>query len=393
MLFFWGHHPIAINIINDRFWNFHNCILFFTVELRKGFLRVKDGLCRRFFGFTIFGLFIFLVFTHGLASSAPALTISIAIVLFYGISVVSFPLGLCVEQVVFSSLLPVLFSFNFVLAILFGSSSGNLAPGDVGLAASECRGQPFEKLAKASVVLLDILSEDAFDDFLAVGDSLVGQDLPTLGLSIHLVGRHSFWDLVMFDLSDPLPAKFVGVGQAYSFACGTREEHQTLDDLRVALHAILKQILDHIAPLRGRQELLRNHLQCLVLGLNIEELLIPAVSNGWLGLTFFVDLLELLVEVFGVTSVLLELVVLDLLGDLLGEDNVILSRIFSIRFQCFQSSVSVGSKSHTLLFLPDFDESLNGAQGEDLLLFGKLAVLAHSVQTANILLGFRAERI
>ena len=70
-----------------------------------------------------------------------------------------------------------------------------------------------------------------------------------------------------------------------------------------------------------------------------------------------------------------------------------LTDFFWCLLESFKSSISVLFKGDSLLFLPDFDVSLNCLENESLLLFCQFTVLAHSIQAYNELLFFSAELI
>ena len=139
----------------------------------------------------------------------------------------------------------------------------------------------------------------------------------------------------MLDLSDPLPMKLVGVGQANVFTRGACQKHDTLNDLRVAHDAILQQVVDHLDPLLSVKELARDDLQSLVLCLNFSELVICHNScstfsrSGWLASVFFsFFFFKYLLEVDCIWGVFLELVFINFIGNLLSLDCIRCSGIF-----------------------------------------------------------------
>ena len=260
------------------------------------------------------------------------------------------PLGLRVEQVVLATQLTVFFLFNLGLSILLGSSSGDLAPSDVLLAPLESRGQPLEQAAQAAVVLLHILLEDAIDDLLTVDCGLVGQNLPSFGLTVELVVQHGLWDLVDLDLTNPFPLKRVSVWLADVLTLRACQEHDTLNDLRITHDSILEQVLDSVTPFLRLQELGSSDLQRLVLGLNVFELLVDrGLRHGRLTLAIFVRLNKDLVEVDRVLFVLNKLEVLDLLGDFLCHDGIVLSDGLSIGVHGLKAAITVVFESDSLL--------------------------------------------
>ena len=59
------------------------------------------------------------------------------------------------------------------------------------------------------MVSFNIISMNSFNDSLAVVEGLIGDNVLALSLPVHRVCKHGFRDLVMLDLSDPLPVEFV----------------------------------------------------------------------------------------------------------------------------------------------------------------------------------------
>ena len=218
LLLFWSHGPVIINIVHDFRRNFNNGILFFAIELFEIICLVEDRHCRRWLWFTIIVqlLFIFIARDRRTFFSS-ALSVFPYLVGFDIVGIVSLPFGARVSQELLSPRLAVLLPLNLLLAVFLFLALDNFATSDVQLATCNRCQEPLEELAKSNMVLLDFLGINAFDDSLAVVQSLVGQKLTTLRLPIHLVIHHGLRDLVIFDHSDPFPVQFVGLRQADIF--------------------------------------------------------------------------------------------------------------------------------------------------------------------------------
>lgn len=270
LLLFWTHGPVIIDIVDDLRRNFNNGILFFRIELFEALCLVEDRHCRRWLGFTVFVQFLFFLIARDNSTFIKStLSIHVDLVLFDGVGFISLPFVARVNQVLFPPLFAILLPLNLLLPVFLFLALENLATSDVQLATCNRCQEPLEELAKSNMVLLDIFGIDALDDSLAVVQRLVGQNLSTLRLPVQLVIHHGLRELVMFDHSDPLPMQFVGLWQTDIFTEGAGQEHQTLNDLRVALDAILEHILDHFDPLLIFQEFGGHHLESLVLVLNL----------------------------------------------------------------------------------------------------------------------------
>ena len=270
LLLFWTHGPVIINIVHDFRRNFNNGILFFRIELFEAFCLVEDRHCRRWLGFTVVVQLLFILIARDNSTFfSSTRSVHVDLVLFDGVGFISLPFAARVNQVLLPPRLAILLPLNLLLAVFLILALENLATSDVQLATCNRCQEPLEELAKSNMVLLDFLGIDALDDSLAVVQRLVGQKLSTLRLPVHLVVHHGLRDLVMFDHSDPLPVQFVGLWQTDIFTEGAGQEHQTLNDLRVALDAILEHVLDHLDPLLVFQEFGGHHLKSLVLVLNL----------------------------------------------------------------------------------------------------------------------------
>ena len=88
------------------------------------------------------------------------------------------------------------------------------------------------------MVGLDRIMCDTLNDLLTIQHCLVGQDLVTLCLTEHLIGEHGSRNLVCADHPHLLPAELVGAREADVVALRTGEEHEALEDLRVAHDAV-----------------------------------------------------------------------------------------------------------------------------------------------------------
>ena len=298
------------------------------------------------------------------------------------------PFGARLQQEFLPPRLAVFFPLNLLLPVLLFLALENLSARDVELATGNRCQEPLEEFTETYMVLLNFFRVDTLNDPLAVRQRLVRHDLPPLRLPVHLIVQHGLRDLVSPDLSDPLPAEFVGLRQADGLPMRASQEHQTLDDLGVALHAILEHVLDHFDPFLIFQELVRHYFKSLILVLNLGKLLVNSFSRRrlrWL-LAFFNRLGELFVEVDGVSGAFLELKIFDLGYDVLSHESFILRGRLSVDFQSLQLPVPIAGQSDTLLFFPDLNETLDRCQGKLLLLDSQLAVLAHRVHADDVLL-------
>lgn len=169
-----NHGPVVINLVHDFVRDLNHRVLFFLVELGEALILVEDGLDRRLLLLAFLNLFFVLVFTDGFASLAPSLPILVLLVRLNPVLVVRLPLVLLVDDVLFSADLTILLSLNFALPVFLGSSRGDKAARNVGLAPCNSREKPLVELAETSMVILDILRDAPFNDPFTVGERLVG---------------------------------------------------------------------------------------------------------------------------------------------------------------------------------------------------------------------------
>ena len=87
-------------------------------------------------------------------------------------------------------------------------------------------------------------------------------------LAKNLVFKHFFGDLFEIVFSDLFPAKFVRFVQADILAHNPCKEHDALDDLRVAHHMILEQVVHQAFEMIRVVEHFCNYMHRPVLGFN-----------------------------------------------------------------------------------------------------------------------------
>ncbi len=244
------HGPVIVDVVDNLGRDLHNSVFFFLVELGKFTSFVEHRLDRDLLDPVFFTVSIIIFILADRFTSLPsALSVHVFFIDLNVLCLVLLPLCLRVKQILLSSLLSVFLSFNLALSILFGLTGCNLAAGDVKFAACDGGLQPFKQLAKATVVLLNVIQMDTFDYLLTVDNRLISLHFSLFSLAVHLILHHGLRDLVMLDLSNPFPAELVGVLETDIFTLRANQKHETLDDLRVPHDSIHEQVLDLIDPL------------------------------------------------------------------------------------------------------------------------------------------------
>ena len=396
MLLLRGHGPIIINVVHDLVWNHKHNILIFLVELLQSLCLIEDRFLRRGLWLTFFILFFFLFLADLLATALTVHTILILFVHLDVLLVVLLPLGASFKQVILTSLLAVFFLLNLIGAVLLRTPCGDLPARDIQLTTSDGVSQPLEDASKTSMVRFDRVNGDTFNGLFTVEDCLIGQDFAPFCLAEDLVLEHSLRDLVRLDHPHHFPAELVGAGEADIIALRSSQEHETLHDLREPHHAISQQILELFLPIDVRVEALGQNFKRFVFMLNFAQLIVISRVFNLMNRIAFLVLVsqELFLKVYTVPVALLKLEIINLLSylDSLGLLYVYSFNIFFL-LGGFDTAISVGSESKTLLQLPNLDKALNSFKCEPPLLVSELTVLAHSIKADHVPLALSNEVI